>query len=105
VETIQAMLLGTHEYYGKAGGTNDLFLDAMFQDTLHRPINPGERNAFHQLFANHGTTTDAARTLLGTFTYTRNMVNGYFNRFLGHDAAQPGLDRYVTRIRNQHIPD
>jgi probable HAF family extracellular repeat protein len=51
-EQVQAALLGSTEYYEKrAGGTDDGFLSALYQDLLSRPLDPVGSAAWHDLLA------------------------------------------------------
>ncbi len=89
------IIVGSTEYYQKAGGTNLNFLLQSYQDVLGRPIDAAGRDGFLNTLA--GLAVDARRTVLDSLNrsqeYFEALVRGLYNKYLGHGptAADVGF--------------
>ena len=85
---------------GKAGGVStltlvydcyspeELWLDEVFVDLLHREIDQGSRDAFFPRFQAGLSLTQAALDVLHSVEYRTLLIQGFYNTFL-HRAATP----------------
>src|SRR5207249_100551 len=51
IEGLDALLLGSDEYFTAHGGTNAAFTTALYADTYQRPVDAGGQAALDSLFA------------------------------------------------------
>jgi hypothetical protein len=89
-EEVAAYLVGGGEYYqGKGGGTDDGWLDALYQDALARAPTQAERDAFAQSGTGQGARQTFALDLFRTDEYRVLQIEGFYQTFLrrGLDAA------------------
>ncbi len=98
VEALAANLIGSPEYFQKAGGTNDAFLTALYQDVLGRAID-SKGQAFFTGELNGGTSREevAFSVLTGQEAY-QDAVDGYYLEFLNRPADPDGLDYFVKQL-------
>jgi uncharacterized repeat protein (TIGR01451 family) len=100
VEQIIATLLGSQEYFvNRGGGTNDGFLDALYDDLLHRPVDSAGRNAFLQALAAGSTRSQVATDILRSPEYLRLLVQGFYQQFLRRAADNSGLNAIVNLLQ------
>lgn len=97
-ETLQAQILGSSEYFtNRGGGTNDGFVDALYQDLLGRTPTSAERAGAVNLLT-HGTNSEELATaVLKSKEARTRLVQGYFQAFLGRPAGQAELDAFLAR--------
>lgn len=88
------------EYFQKAGGTNDGFLSALYEDALDRPIDDTARAAFTQALAGGMTRSQVAAIIFSSDEYRRDEVNGIYEEFLGRPADTAGLNLAVDFLLN-----
>jgi hypothetical protein len=87
----QADLLGSPEYFiNRGAGDNSDFLNALYQDLLNRPADPGAIALFLPLLNAATPRSQVAAELLNSLEYNNDLVNGYFLRFLGRPAGSNG---------------
>jgi uncharacterized protein (TIGR03118 family) len=100
VEQLEAMLAASPEYFqNRAGGTNDGFITAFFQDALNRTADPGARMAFDQALMNGTSRTQVAAMIFGSQEFQQDLVKGFAQQFL-HRAADPqGLSASVAALQ------
>ncbi len=98
VEALAANLIGSPEYFQKAGGTNDAFLTALYQDVLSRAID-SQGQAFYTSELNAGTSREAVAfsVVTGQEAY-QDAVDGYYLEFLNRPADPEGLDYFVKQL-------
>jgi photosystem II stability/assembly factor-like uncharacterized protein len=99
-EQVQAEIIGSAEYFNRAGGTNDAFINQAFMDILNRPpTGPEVAQAQAQLAAGV-SRRDVVAPLFKSNEYAVNVVNGLYQKYLGRAADQAGLDRFVPAFLN-----
>jgi uncharacterized protein (TIGR03118 family) len=100
VEQLEAILAGSAEYFqNRAGGTNDGFVTALYQDALNRAADAGGRTAFDQALMNGTTRTQVAAAVFGSQEFQQDLVKGFYQQFL-HRAADPnGLSGSVAALQ------
>ncbi len=101
LEQLDAILAGSPEFFqDQAGGTNDGFGAALFQDDLDRPIEPSAQQAMDLFLAEGGTRTQAATNVLGDPEFQMDLVESYYERFLGRPADPGGLQAALSALQN-----
>jgi hypothetical protein len=99
VEQVQALLSGSAEYFQtRAGGTNNGFLDAVYQDALHRAVDPSGRAAFAAALASGTSRGDVATAIFSSQEYRQDLVQGFYQHFLHRAADSGGLDFFVGAL-------
>jgi hypothetical protein len=100
IEQVEAALVGSPEYFqSRGGGTNNGFLDAIYQDALNRAVDSAGRTFFGQLFANGATTTQVATLIFTSDEFRTNLVQGFYQTFLHRAADSGGLATFVGLLR------
>lgn len=99
VEQVMARILASEEYYqGQAGGTPEGFVRALYRDVLHRDIDPvGRTDRLAEL--ERGVSREGlVDGLLHSEEYHRNLVQGYYQKYLNREADAAGLDAFVAAL-------
>jgi glucose/arabinose dehydrogenase len=100
VEQVAAALAGSPEYYqNRGGGTNDGFLNALYQDVLRRSPDPAGRALFDQQLANHVSTAAIATDLLVSAEYDADTVEDDYGLFLHRAADATGLSTFTNMLQ------
>jgi hypothetical protein len=95
---VQAGILGSPEYFTNRGaGDNSDFLNALYQDLLNRPADPGAIATFLPLLNAATPRSQVASDVLNSSEYDTDLVNEYFLRFLGRPAGSSGPP-YVSEL-------
>jgi autotransporter-associated beta strand protein len=98
-EQVAASLAGSLEYFNnRGGGTVNGFLDALFQDTLNRAIDPTGRQAFTQALAFNVSRQQVAASVLGSPEYQTDLVTNYYNTYLHRGPDPNGLGAWVNAL-------
>jgi hypothetical protein len=101
VEQVAAALAGSQEYFqNRGGGTNTGFLDALYEDALHRAIDPSGQATYTQALANGATRTQVATAIYSSTEYYQVLVGGFYKQFLLRPADSSGLNGYVMVLQN-----
>ncbi len=100
-EQVAAIFLGTAEFSGDYGTNNDVFVEAVYQDTLGRAASPIERAGWVQLLSQGGTRAGIGTLFVNSTGYLDFLIEAEYPTFLGRmptpaDAANlakawPGL--------------
>jgi photosystem II stability/assembly factor-like uncharacterized protein len=99
-EEVQAEIIGSSEYFARAGGTNDGFINQAFMDILGRPPTGPEVTQAQAQLAAGASRQDVVAPLFKSNEYAVNLVNGLYQKYLGRPADQSGLDRFVPAFLN-----
>jgi hypothetical protein len=98
IETIKADILGSQEYFNRAGGTNTAFVEQLYRDVLHRGIGSTELGIVVGELGGITRTQLATQVLTSTEGYT-NLIDGYYETFLGRAPGStelgPGLSFFT----------
>lgn len=98
-EQVQAGFLGSPEYLAtRGGGTNDGFLNALYQDLLNRLPDDIGRASFTSLLDGGTSRDNVARIILSSLEYRRVLVESFYQRFLHRPADGGGLNSFVTSL-------
>jgi hypothetical protein len=89
-EQLAAVIVGSDEYFSqRGGGTNDGFLNAVFQDALNRPIDAGGKTAFEQFLSGGGSRGQAGEIVFASEEYHADVVQNLYLDTLDR-PADPG---------------
>ncbi|HEX7377602.1 MAG TPA: TIGR03118 family protein [Pirellulales bacterium] len=100
-EQLSAIVIGSAEYYNvRGGGANDGFLDALFEDVLHRPIDPGARSFFAGQLGSGVSDAQVAAEVLGSDEYSRDLVNSFYLALLDRPADSGGLNFFANQLEH-----
>jgi hypothetical protein len=114
---LEALILGSPEYYTRiGGGTRQGFLNAVYQDVLGRPIDPAGQVIWQNQLSQRDVNSDnvdgedarKARTAVAGLIFASpesgtHLVQGLYNRYLGRAADTGGLNAFVS-ARQSGVP-
>jgi hypothetical protein len=95
---VQAKLLASDEYYGKAGGTDDGFIDAVYRDVLGRGADPGALATFGSWLASGRTRYDVAKTVLTSPQGYGHVVEQLYQKLLRRGSDPSGRRYWRARL-------
>jgi hypothetical protein len=95
---VQAKLLASDEYFGKAGGTNDGFIDAVYQDVLGRSADPGALATFGSWLDSGRSRYDVAKTVLVSPQGYGHIVEQLYQRLLRRGSDPSGRRYWRARL-------
>jgi hypothetical protein len=99
IEQMEAMVAGSPEYFQvRSGGTNDGFLDALYQDVLGRAVDASGRAAWDQVLASGLSRTQVAAGIFSSPEYANDLVNNYYTTYLRRQADPAGLNGWVGQL-------
>jgi uncharacterized protein (TIGR03118 family) len=100
VEQFNALVVGSPEYYQtRGGGSNDGFLNALFSDTLHRPVDAGGRQYFDGLLGVGATTSQIAAFIFGSGEYLNDLVQSFYLSLLDRPADPGGQAAFANLLQ------
>ena len=97
-EQVQAMLAGSAEFFTLNGGTNDGFLNALYQDALNRVPDAVGRAEFSQFLAQGGSRTQVAVVIFTSLEFDTDLVGNWYVTFLRRAADENGLNGFVAAL-------
>jgi hypothetical protein len=80
-------------------GTNDGFLNALYQDVLGRAIDPSGQATFTQELASGVTRTQVATEIFSSTEYRQRLVQSYYQSFLHRPADPSGVNGFVQALQ------
>jgi len=96
-EELITTILSSPEYaQNHGGGTNEGFLDQLFQDLLGRPIDASNRTIFLNLLQTSFSRAQIVQLILKSDEYRKKEVDDYFHQFLGRAATPQELAFFVS---------
>ena len=99
VDQLEALIAGSPEYFQRrGGGTNNGFLDALYQDGLGRAVDPGGRATWSQALASGVGRTQLAALLFSSLEYDTDLINNDYSTYLRRSADAAGLNHWVTQL-------
>ncbi|MGH7137757.1 MAG: DUF4214 domain-containing protein, partial [Pirellulales bacterium] len=105
-EQLAATIVGSDEYFAMHGGTNQGFLNALFQDALNRPIDVSAKAAFEQALAAGATRAQVAAIVFSSHEFHADLVQTVYLDLLDRAAERSGgaywanqLDNGITDVR------
>jgi hypothetical protein len=92
-EQLEAAVLGSPEFFDRSGGSKSSFLNGLYEVLLGRPADPSAQAAFSGF-----TDQQVASTVLSSQEYRRDLVNGWFLRFLRHAPGESAASFFVNAL-------
>jgi hypothetical protein len=101
VEQVEEAIVSSGEYFQLHGGQNEAFLTALYYDALGRGGSPAEQAGFLQGL-NTGTFSRAqvAAAIFGSAEYQQDLVELYYQEFLGRNADPAGLAGWEAQLKS-----
>jgi hypothetical protein len=99
LEQVEAFVLGSPEYFLRAGGRNDTFLAAVYQDVLQRPVDATGAAVFGQALAAGTSRTQAAALILNSPEADAVTVTDLYAGLLGRAPDAAGLNTFVAALQ------
>ncbi len=100
VEQFDVDLINSDEYFASGGGTNDGFLDALYEDALGRSPDAGGRTAFDAMLAAGASRAQVADLLFSSTEYQNRLVNSMYESLLDRPADAPGLAFFSAELNS-----
>jgi hypothetical protein len=105
IEEIDVVILSSQEYFETRGGsTNAGFLDALFQDTLGRPIDGPTETLFAGLLSSGASRSAIVQVVLASAEYRHDLVNGMYEQYLRRPADPTALAFAVAQLDAGQTP-
>lgn len=103
-EKVEANIAGSLEYFANRGGSSNTgFLQAAFQDFLNRPPGP-DLPTFLALLGS-ATREQVSNLILASSEYHKDLLDGYYERFLGRPVDTPGVAAFLPGMNNGTLTD
>jgi streptogramin lyase len=103
-EQVEQIILGSAEFYQRAGGTTAGFVSALYHAALGRTADASGAASFGALLASGGSTGLAAGLVLSSPEFKQDLVQSFYQRLL-HRAADPGGLANAATALAAGIPD
>jgi hypothetical protein len=96
IEQVAEGITSSPEYFLVHGGTNDSFVNALYQDVLGRNPGPSEEANLLQFLNGGGSRQVAVPGFFTSMEYVDNLVLGYYQDFLGRLAEAAGFAGWTS---------
>ncbi len=91
IAELRAQLIGSDEYFARAGRTNDGFLDQLYVDVLNRHIDPAGRQLLLFLLQQFTPRQAIAANILAQSEAVDIVVRGLYQTYLRRNADEGGV--------------
>ncbi len=98
-QTIEAIIVGSPEFYSAVGGTNATFLNTLYEDFLNRPVDQTSETAWNTLLKGGYKTTQVALGVLSSTEYLSELVNQDYQTYMGVAPDSTSLSAFVTALQ------
>ena len=99
VEDIGTLFYGSAEYFERAGGTNERFIQSLYTELLGRDADPEGLNFWVGRLENEGwTPADVARGFYESIESRRSRVINLYQRILNRDPDAAGLEYWAEQL-------
>jgi Ca2+-binding RTX toxin-like protein len=102
-QDLAAQILGSAEYFIRAGDANAAWVTRVYQDVLHREATTGEAGALLGALSAGQTREAAALEILTSREALTNVVRGAYQRFLNREASPGEVDFFVNRLSDERL--
>jgi hypothetical protein len=97
---LAAMLASSPEYFQtRGGGTNDGFLNAVYQDSFKRAIDGSGQATFSQALTAGLSRAQVVTTLFTSDEYRQTLVQNAYQQFLGRATDPGGLATWTNFLK------
>ena len=97
-EQFEANLVASDEFYVRAGGTNVLWVDAMYVDLLGRPADPAGEAFWVQQLALGVSRYSVAYGFAASLEREQQRITYDYVHYLGREPDQQGLNYWLTQF-------
>jgi len=95
-EDVIAVIVASDEYFaGRAGGTNEGFVNALYQDLLGRAADASGLATFVGLLSSQ-SRTQVATSILTSTEYRTRLIEGFYNDLLRREPDAEGVQAWVN---------
>jgi hypothetical protein len=99
LEQVRIEIASSVEYaQTRGGGSDDGFMTALFQDALHRPVDPTFLMLLDGNLVNRSDHRRLAELIFGSEEYQRNLVQADYQHVLHRAADELGLSAWVRAL-------
>ncbi len=96
LEQVQAAIVGSDEFFqSQSGGTNEGFLESLYQDGLSRSIDATGRSLFTAALDRGENRRAVAEVVFGSPEYRARLVRGLYTRFHDREVDPEGLNYFA----------
>ena len=99
-EQLEASFIGSPEYYEVSGGTDALWVEAMYNNLLGRGPDDGGKNYWVNTLARGGDRSAVAFGFAASAEREGMAVQDDYQRFLGRSAASDEVAYWVNAFRH-----
>jgi autotransporter-associated beta strand protein len=104
-EQLEAQIVASQEYVQtRLGGNTNNFLSTLIMDTFNRPSTQADVNAFGSDYSGFNDRVSVAENVFASTEYRQDLVESYFQTYLGRSADPVGLNASVAAMQNG-MPD
>ena len=100
VEHVQAGILGSAEFFDDAGGSNQGFLNALYEDVLGRAVDSSGESTWMNALNSGESPANVAYSILTSTEYYNDLVNTYYEDFLHRPAEASGEAGWVAALEH-----
>jgi hypothetical protein len=97
-DTVKADILGSGEYFQRAGNSPSTFVNSLYQNDLGRSADPGGVNYWDSLLSQGASRSDVAQQILSSPEALNNDVEGAYSLYLGRPADPSGVSYWSDQI-------
>jgi hypothetical protein len=99
IQTIQAIIAGSDEYYVvRGGGTDTGFLNALYGDFLNRAIDTTAQQTALASLANGQSRTQIVMQLIGTGEFVADLIQWDYQTYLHRAADLTSLNAFIASL-------
>jgi len=97
---MKAVILGSPEYFQRAGATNNAFLSKLYHDVLNRDVDPSGTQTFGTALAHGAARALVAMSVMSSPEGAQDAVQSLYQRVLRRAADPVGLDAFTKALQN-----
>jgi hypothetical protein len=97
-DQLEENLLGSQEFFNNHGQSNASFLEAVYQLTLQRSVDPSGSQAFNQELTSGKSRQEVASMILGSTEGSQIEVQGLYQAILNRAADSSGLQSWSNAL-------
>jgi outer membrane protein assembly factor BamB len=94
-ELLEALFIGSDEFYQHSGGTNKGWVDGMYEDLLGRPADPQGEAAWTQILATGASRFQVAYGFTASAEREADRVQSDYSTYLGRQASEAEVALWV----------
>jgi fibronectin type 3 domain-containing protein len=104
LQQVQAAILGSGEYFARAGGTAAGFLNAVYRDVLSRSVDLQGSALWNAALAGGASRQQVATTILNSSEAQGDAIQSFFAQYLHRSADAFGLTSFLAAMQ-QGVPE